>query len=506
MLFRRRFLVFPLVSVIAATPWLGAQVSQPASNPARTVPGSGNVPMISITTPSEAAREHFLAGIRAQDEELPIAARDHFAAAIAADSSFALAHLFAATNAASFALYKAHLEKAVRHGAKASSAERLLIAAEQSASLNDLNARLRNAQQLVNETSRNPWALRALARAQLALGRTAEARATFAQILQTAPDFAAVHAELGNSYLQSTPRDPTRAESHLRRALELAPDAMYTHDCMGDFYRATNQLQKAKSEYTRASELVAGLAGPFQQRAHVNAFLGNYAEARADYDRAIALAEPNVKAGFGIFRALLGVYAGDPAAAERELDSLVLAIDPTTVPNAVGIKINALTDQALIATHHGHFDVAKKAIERLGPLWQTQAQVAGTPAIQGLAKAAVAYAEGMLAARQGNYALARAKAKEYMSARAGENNPRKDEGAHAILGMADLREGKHASAVGHFEKTDQDDIYMSYHRALALAGAGRRAEARAIFKQISEWNFSSAGLALVQRDAANKLK
>ena len=97
----------------------------------------------------------------------------------------------------------------------------------------------------------------------------------------------------------------------------------------------------------------------------------------------------------------------------------------------------------------------------------------------------IAYWEGMLAARRGDFATARARAREMMALAAPDQSPRKNEAAHELLGMADLLEGNHAAAAGHFAEANPDDIYVAYHHALALEGAGRTAEARPLFARVS---------------------
>ena len=204
---------------------------------------------------------------------------------------------------------------------------------------------------------------------------------------------------------------------------------------MGDLYRATNELDKARAQYTRVIELSPESGLGFVQRGHVNALIGNYAEARSDYDRAIKLANATVKPGFMVIRALVSVYESDPTSAEKELEEAYNAIDGIGHPNPNGAKIANLNDQLLIAAHHKHFEIAQRAVDRLAALWQKQAEIAGTPAMTGLTAASVAYNSGMLAIRKGDFAAGRARAKEYMDARQAENNPRKNEGAHGLLGQ-----------------------------------------------------------------------
>jgi tetratricopeptide (TPR) repeat protein len=273
---------------------------------------------------------------------------------------------------------------------------------------------------------------------------------------------------------------------------------------MGDVYRAQNNLGAARAEYARMAELDPSRALAFQQRGHVNAFLGNFAEARADYDRAISLGDPDEKASYAVYRALTHVHAGDPAAAARELDQLVTTIDGMNLPGAVGAKIFALDTQLQIALHHRHLDVAERAVDRLRVLWRQQAEMGQTADFRRRREADIAFREGLLAAYKGDYATARSKAQQYMQLREGDNNPRRNEPAHELLGLVELLQRNYAAAVTHFEQGDPNDPYVTYHKALALEGAGRTAEARELFRRVAANNFNSPGLALTKRDAARR--
>jgi tetratricopeptide (TPR) repeat protein len=460
--------------------------------------------MVPLTTSSESARQHLLLGLRALDVGTVPAARAHFERAVAADESFALGHLYSAFTATSLPSYRTHLERAVQLADRASLAEQLMIRIERRGFDGDVNGQLDLAQQLVQAAPSNPRALATLANVQFALGRVADARATLERAIQAAPRFAPTHLQLGNSYLTIEPRDLAKAETHIRHAVDIEPNEANSHDFLGDAYRAQNRLAEARAAYTRMAELDPSRALAFQQRGHVNSFLGNFAEARADYDRAISIGDNAEKASFGVYRALTSVHAGDPVAAEQELERLLTTIDGMNLPNATGAKIFALQTQFLIAVHHNHVDVAQRAVDRLRTLWQQQADEGRTAEFRRQTQANTAYVEGMLAVRRGDFDGARAKAREYMRLREPENNPRKNEGAHELLGMADLAQGNAQAASQHLRQGNPNDPYVTFVLALALERAGQTAEAQALFKRVAETNFNSAGLALTKREAARK--
>lgn len=481
---------------------------QNATTPTRTASTSGAIPGVwfvnTLGTTSETARQEFLQGLRDLDAERFLDARQHFNAAVAADPDFAIGHLYAAFDGGSLAAYKNHLDEASRLVDKASPAEQLWIRAEQKLADNDVAGQIAIAEQLVKLTPTDPRAYGYLAGAQFAANKRAEARATLEKMTQIDPNYAPAWIQLGNSYLVTEPRDIEKAETYIRRAGELSPNEAIVHDYMGDVYRAENKLAEARTEYTRMAELAPTRGDAFVQRGHVNAFLGDFDKARADYNRAVQLADPASKPRFAAFGALVDVYAGNPAAAETALGQIAATLDPSS-PNASGNKIFALTEEARIALHNKHLDVAQHAIDQLRTVYQQQATEGRSDAFKRQSAANLDYWEGMLAARRGDYATAQQKAQDFMTQMAPDQNPRKNEPAHELFGMIEFLQGNYTSAASHFAEANPDDQYVSYYRGLALEGAGRKAEAKEFFKRSAEWNFSGSGTALTKKEAAKKV-
>ena len=85
-----------------------------------------------------------------------------------------------------------------------------------------------------------------------------------------------------------------------------------------------------------------------------------------------------------------------------------------------------------------------------------------------------------------------------------DQNPRRLETYHSLLGLVELRKKNFPQAISHYRQADLTDVYQKYHLALALEGAGQSAEARKLFQDVASWNFNSVGFALIRRDAARR--
>jgi tetratricopeptide (TPR) repeat protein len=457
-----------------------------------------------LTTSTGLARDQFLKGQREFDLARFIEANAHFKEAVSADPAFAFAYLNVANTANSLEEFKSNLALAERHAAGASEAERLQIQMARKGFDNDLAGQLALGKQLVVKYPDSPRAWLALAGVQGALNQNGEARTSIAKALGLAPKLFVAHTTLGNSYLFGEPRDFAKALQHMQHAEALAPNEAGVHDLLGDVYRAQQNLDKARAEYTRGHELSPYDAILLQQRGHVDTFRGDYAAARADYDSAIALGRANEKAAYAPFRAYVSVYAGDPAAAIDELNRLVASVDGLGVPDPKTAKVGALSNVAVIAIHTRNRPAAEQALKQLAPVLTQQADEAENPAFRRGQLATIAYFEGWWAARRGDYAAAQKEADRITQLVAPDANARKMEPVHQLLGFIALYQSNYREAVGHLQQGNPFDPYIKYQLAVAAEGAGDAARAKKLFREVADYNFNAVGFALVRKDALQK--
>jgi tetratricopeptide (TPR) repeat protein len=317
---------------------------------------------------------------------------------------------------------------------------------------------------------------------------------------------AAVNA-LGQSYFRLEPKDYAQAETYMRRLVELEPDEAKAYEWLGDLERARNDLQAALEAYTQATDRDPALAMAQQKKGHVDSFLGNFEEARAAYDAAMETARPENKLQYANFRAFIHIHAGEIQAALDELVELVGAVEKMGTPEdqVEGNKVFTLTNHVTVALHHGKLDQAAKALAQRNALQREIGEEVGTEDSKRLQEANCLAWDGLLAAYQGEYELAAKKAEENAKLLEEDQNPRKLEAHHRVLGVAHLLQEDYAPAAEHLRQADhQNTMYIRYQLALAEEGAGNTEEARRLFKEVAEWNFNSVGFALVRKDAAKR--
>ena len=503
-------IAFPTSTALVLVALLAACAQQPAAEKKAATEMAaregGVLMMLPLTTSSEEARSHFLNGLEESDMGRFQDAQEHFGLAVDADPDFAIAYWGMATNSISLEAFAENLKKAIELADEASEAEALLILSTQRGFENDLEGQLEMTERLVELHPDSPRAWLSLAQAQANLGRYEDQRATATKAAELAPDFVPAYAQLGNSYLFSEPRDFTRAEENMRKIAELEPDEQQSYDFLGDVYRAQGKLAEARDSYTRAAELDPTNGSPLQQRGHVNSFLGNWEEARADYDAAMDLSDPSTRAGFGTWRALVSIYEGNPEAAIAELNDLTSSIDRMDIAAPKSAKINALVNVASIAAHHGLFEEADKALAQCHTLLMEQAEEVGTEEFRRRQQATLAYLDGILAARKGDFDAAAAKAEEYIAIVEPDANPRKHEAAHEVMALTALLQEDYEGAIEHYLQTDPSNVYAKYHLGLAYDGAGETEKAQELLKEVRDYNFNFVGYALIREETVDRIE
>jgi tetratricopeptide (TPR) repeat protein len=120
---------------------------------------------------------------------------------------------------------------------------------------------------------------------------------------------------------------------------------------------------------------------------------------------------------------------------------------------------------------------------------------------QELSEAQIAYHEGQLAAHRGDFKRALQLAKRNAELVARQQNARRMENYHDLVGLIYFLQRKYVQAVEQYRQSDLTNMYNKYHLALALDGAKQKDEARKLFKEVADWNFNTVGYALVRKDA-----
>jgi len=474
-----------------------------APAPAQAEPVQSN--QIPITTTSADARVLYDEGEYLADVGRIVQAREKFQAAAASDPSFALAYYGQSNAALSFEEFQDSLDTAMKHSEGISDGERMLIEINMSFASNDAAAGLVLAQKLVDEFPESARARIVLAGMQSNQNDNVGARASNQKALDLEPGMAAALTGLANNNLFGEPKDFAAAESWANKFIAAYPNEAKGYEILGDIKRAQNNLDAALAAYNSASQLDPTMEQAAHKRGHVNSFLGNIAEARSAYDEAIALAPPESKASYAVYKGFTNIHGGDIPAAIDELEALANAVESMGTPadQVKGFQVFALSSAAYAAMQAGMFERAEELVIRRNELNMEIAQDVGTDDARRILMANNQFFYGMIAAFQGDAEGAAEHAATIEGLVAGDDNPRKLEGAHWVLGRSALQAGDYATAVAELRQADYaNNMFVRYHLALAEEGNGNTEEANKLFNEIAIFNFNSVGFALIGKDAA----
>lgn len=338
----------------------------------------------------------------------------------------------------------------------------------------------------------------------------AEARAAIDKAVQLAPDAAFPYNNLGFSYLYNDPKDFAKAGENFKRAIEIDPMEDNYWINIGDVHRATGELNVAQSDYSKALEIDATNSVAAVKRAHVNSFIGNYDEARADYDVGIANGQESNQSTLTVYRAFVNLHAGDPRAAVSELKSELDHVDTLDMPDdqKVGSRTFLLVNIADICFNHDMLDDAVGAVEQLSA---SLTEAGGKSEDADFARQQLATAtfwKGKLAAMQGDYDAADARAEEFAALVAEDSNPRKMERFHELLALTALERRDYETAIEHYRQSNLStspgagDVKNIFMLATALKAVGQTDEASELMQQVANWNFNSAWFAMLRKTAA----
>ncbi len=459
---------------------------------------------IPVTTSSEAARRLHDEGQYLLDVGRGVQAREKFRAAIVEDPSFARAHYNQANSSLSFQEFQHCLDRASENLENASDGERKMVEVTRTFLSNDPARGVELARQLVAAYPASPRAKIVLAGMQNAQNDNGGARASFEAALELDPEAPAALFGLANNYLFGEPKDFDKAEAWAREAIAAYPEEAKAYELLGDIKRAQSDLEGARAAYNQAIEADATLEVAHHKKGHVSSFLGRIDEARAAYDAAIEAAPPESKAGYAVFRAFTHIHGGDVPAAIDELEELAAGVEAMGTPadQVKGLQVFALTSAAQAALHTGLIDRAKDLVARRNQLQMAIAEDVGTEDGRRLQEANCHLWDGLVAAYGGDAGEAAEQAAKIAELVEGDDNPRKMEPAHWVLGTSALTAGDHAKAVEHLRQADHaNNMYVRYQLALAEDATGNAEEAEILFSEVASFNFNAVGFALVGRDA-----
>jgi tetratricopeptide (TPR) repeat protein len=171
----------------------------------------------------------------------------------------------------------------------------------------------------------------------------------------------------------------------------------------------------------------------------------------------------------------------------------------------IATQIFALTNVADICFHFSMNDCSSNAVAGLQTLLTTSGSNSNDPDFERRQKATAMYWQGKLAARTAEYETARKKAEEFKRLLEPDNNPRKLERYHELLGLTALLAKEYDKSIDHYRQSNLSlsagDVKNSYMLARALQATGQNEEAAERLGKVANWNFNSVWFAMLRKNA-----
>jgi microcystin degradation protein MlrC len=132
------------------------------------------------------------------------------------------------------------------------------------------------------------------------------------------------------------------------------------------------------------------------------------------------------------------------------------------------------------------------------------ARLVGTPEFANIQETQIAFFDGQLAVAKGDFKAAAKLAHKMAELVKNENNPRKMEPYHELLGLMALHKKNFKKAVTELRLADQTQLHNKYLLAEALDATNGHDEAKKLYKEVAENNFNTVDFALLRADARKK--
>lgn len=484
----RSISLFFLAATISFTAWSQA--------------GSTNTMPVHTTSPE--ALSTFHKGLALYDLGDDRNAEKFFTKVVEQDPDLVNGYLFLAACSRTSKDFAERLKKAKAHLSSADEWEKLHFSLLETNLTDDLNQRLAIARKIVSTYPKVARAYVHLGTVYLERKEVTQARESLQKAITLAPDWAGGYVIFAISYLFYEPRDFAQAEKHARKEAELAPRHPNSHILLGDCYRAQNKMEKARDAYSKAITLDATMPGPYYKRGHAHTFLGNYDQARLDYEQAGKKDE--LPAYASQFMANTFLYQNDKDKAVKLLQE---ATDKSKLPKDAARMATVKNDIFYLLAHIAlHYQDAA-SLQALLPEWeQVSEQLAsdvGTEEAKLNNASEILFWKSVVPALQGDFPQAMARAEEMKKTLAPINNPLKLESYYRLLGLINAKQNNFEQAVKHFEMADKNNVYNRYCLAKAYESAGQKDKAMQLYKEIADYNFNDIGYALVRNEVKKKV-
>jgi tetratricopeptide (TPR) repeat protein len=453
---------------------------------------------IPITTASDEALESYLKGRWLLENLRATDARDYFLKAVAADPTFALAHLGVANTSPTAQDFFAAMRQAVDTAPGASEGEQLQIAAFEAGVNGEPETQETDLEALVAAYPEDERVQNMLGIFYFGQQSWEKAIAAYRAAIDINPDFAPPYNLLG--YALRSVGDYQGAEEIFKRYTELIPDQPNPYDSYAELLMKMGRYEESIASYEKALEIDPNFVNSYVGIANNQMFMGATEEARETLTRLDAVVRNDGERRQALtWKAVSYLYDGD---FDRALAEIQRRYD---IADEIGDRTAMSGDLNLMGTIQMYAGRTDKATEAYEASVEMAATSDATDEVKDAVERNLGFDLARVALWNGDTASAAELAAEY----------RADVEVHQVLfevqrsyelnGMIALAEGNPEEALNQLEQANQQNPQVWLLKARAFAAMGDRDSARLACEQVINFNQLNLNLGLIRNTATEML-
>ena len=459
---------------------------------------AGPAVRIPATTTSEEARDHYLIGRDLMDKLRVPEARRHLLQAVDRDSTFAMAHYELALSEPTNRGFLEHLTRAVDLSETTSDGERLTILALHAGANANPAEQLRLTEALAAAYPLDPRAHFLLGFSQAGQQDFEAAIRSFSRATELDPGFSPAWNALGYAYRPLGRY--AEAERAFKRYIALLPREPNPYDSYAELLLKVGRHDESIAMYRKALDADSHFVSSFVGIAANLMYSGRHTEALAEARRLEKAARDDRERR--IARLTAAIVWADQGNTTRALEELQArqniarhARDTLAMANDLRLMGELLVESGRTGEARRRFDQALAMVEAAG----------ASPELKADARLLHRLDLGRAAVRSGDFRAAEPMARTFAdSARAG-GNPERIRQADELLGLLALARGDGDTAVARLGGADQQDPFILYATARALALKGEGMRARELLAKVAAYkDLPTLRYALIRRAAVRE--
>jgi len=418
-----------------------------------------------------------------------------FDQAIQKDPNFAFAYLFAGRNNVETLQ---NLKTAVKLADKVSPGEREAIMAAWEGNNGNRTGNLAHLEKLMQLHPTDKRVLQQMANFYNGVD-DAKALKYLEEAVKIDKNFAPAYNSIGyaNMALGKYPE----AEMAFKTYIKLIPNNPNPYDSYAEMLMRTGKYDESIKQYNMALAKDPTFIASYRGMGNDYVYKGEYAKARETYQMMYAKATNDGNRDQALSSTMNAWLAegNHQKALEVNQQRLAMAEKAGDVQTAFGLYNLAGT----ISTEAGDLDTAAKHFEKARGL---AADPSLPPGLIENRRFNSRLQQVRLLAARGNFEAARTELAEAEKFASSSKNVNLERNYNQMAGYVELKQKNYAKAAEYFAKSNPNDPYNWYYRAMAFEGAGDGKSAGDLYRKVAEWNqLDASGYAMVRPRAVEKL-